>query len=200
MKIRLLTAAALLLAASTAPAIAQEKKPEAGGMDPKMMEAMMKAATPGEHHKHLDHLVGDWTYTLKLWMDPAQAPVESLGTMHAEWVLDGRYVQSVWKGDMMGMAFEGRGTDGYDNVAGKYFSSWIDNAGTGILLQTGDCDHAKKTCTLVGDTSDPMTGKKITAKSVSSSPDKDNFKMEMYMKDGSGSELKSMEIVAKRKK
>ena len=43
------------------------------------MEAMQKAATPGEHHKHLDALAGNWTYKIKMWMEPGQPPTESDG-------------------------------------------------------------------------------------------------------------------------
>jgi hypothetical protein len=190
--------AAALLATSALPALAQEPKKEPA-MDASMMEAMMKAATPGEHHKYLGQMVGDWTYTLKLWMAPGQPPIESQGIMHSEWILGGRYVQSNWKGDMMGQPFEGRGTDGYDNSTGKFFSAWLDNAGTGLFLQTGACDMANKTCTLSGDMVDPMTGKSSISKSVTTIPDADTMKMEMFMKDG-GAEMKTMEIVSKRKK
>lgn len=200
MKARLSTVA-LLLTAAALPSFAQEQgqKP-AAGMDPKVMEAMADAATPGDQHKYLGRMVGDWTYTSKFWMAPGQPPMESTGTMHAEWILGGRYVQSTWKGELMGQPFEGRGTDGYDKVTGKFFSAWLDNAGLGIFVQTGDCDLAKKVCTLSGEMVDPMTGKKATSKSVGSSPDDDTIKTEMFMKDEAGNEVKTMEIVAKRKK
>ena len=58
--------AAILLVTAV---VADDKKPAAD--DKAMMEAMMKQATPGEHHKALDPLVGDWTYTAKFWMAPA---------------------------------------------------------------------------------------------------------------------------------
>ena len=37
---------------------------------------------------------------------------------------------------MMGMPFEGIGRTGYDNVTGKYWSTWIDNMSTGCYLHT----------------------------------------------------------------
>ena len=111
------------------------------------MEAMMKLASPGDGHKELGKMVGEWTYSSKMWMVPDQPPAESNGTMHAEWILGGRFIHSVWKGEFMGMPFEGHGTDGYDNVSKQYVSSWVDNMGTGILHSTGTCDAAKKTCT-----------------------------------------------------
>jgi hypothetical protein len=181
---------------------AQEKKPEANsmGMTPEQMESMTKAMTPGEMHKHIAKMAGDWTFTNKMWMAPDQPPAESTGTMHAETILGGRYVQSVWKGNFMGQPFEGRGTEGYDNVSKQYVSSWIDNMGTGIMLSTGTCENGGKKCTVVGDSSDPMSGGKMTMKSVMTWVDDNTFKNEMYGKDpASGQEYKMMEIVAKRK-
>ena len=77
--------------------------------DAAMHEAMMKAMTPGEEHKKLAQHGGDWTFTNKMWMAPGQPPMESGGTMHADVLLGGRYVEAIWKGSMMGMPFEGHG-------------------------------------------------------------------------------------------
>ena len=170
------------------------------GMSKEQMDAMMKAMSPGEMHKELAKLAGDWTFTNKMWMAPGQPPQESTGTMHAETILGGRYVQSVWKGSMMGEPFEGHAIEGYDNVAKQLVSSWVDNMGTGIMLSTGTCEDGGKKCTTTGTFSDPMTGGPATMKSVITWIDANSFKNEMYGKDpASGQEYKMMEIVAKRK-
>jgi hypothetical protein len=198
MKARSLAVSLSLLALAAMPALAQDKpkEPAMGNAD---MEAMMKAATPGEQQKKLARMVGDWTFTNKLWMAPDQPPVESGGTMHADLLMGGRYVEHTWKGNMMGMAFEGRGTEAYDNVGKMYVSSWVDNMGTGIMHTTGTCDAAVKVCTYSGDMFDPMTGKKTTTKSVITWLDDNSFKNEMYAPGPDGKEAKMMEIVAKRK-
>jgi hypothetical protein len=195
------TTVAFLLTLSLAPglALAQTDKPAAApGMD---MDAMAKAATPGEHHKHLQHMVGDWTYTTRMWMAPGQPPMESTGTMHAESILGGRYVRSTYKGQMMGQPFEGQSTDGYDNTAGHFVSAWVDNMGTGIMNSTGSCDADCKVLTMLSDPMpDPATGKKMAGKEVITWTDNNNFKFEMFMVDPAGGpEMKVMESVAKRK-
>lgn len=190
MKIRTLVVAACLLALAL-PGVAQPP-------DTSAEEAMMKAMTPGENHKLLGKFVGDWTFTNKMWMAPSQPPMESNGTIHAEWILGDRYVKSVYKGNMMGMPFEGHATDGYDNTAGHYVSSWVDNMGTGIITTTGSCD-ANHVCTHTGDMLDPTTGKNVATRSVVSWLSDTSFKMEMYAKDASGSEMKMMELVATKK-
>ncbi len=181
-------------------AVAQEPKPGDMGMTPEQMQAMTQAMSPGEPHKRMARMVGDWDFTNKFSMAPGAPPTESKGTMHAEALMGGRYVEHHWKGDMMGMPFEGRGTEAYDNMTKQYISSWIDNMGTGIMVQTGSCDNTGKTCTLVGDSMDPMSGKKVTMKSVITWIDNDTFTNEMYGPDPSGKETKWMEITAKRKK
>jgi len=180
---------------------AQDKPKEQGppGMSNAEMEAMMKAMSPGEQHKHLARLAGDWTFTSKMWMAPGAPPSDSNGTMHADTVLDGRYVQSVWKGNMMGMAFEGHGTDGYDNLSKKYVSTWVDNMGTGILYSTGTCDNDGHKCESKGSMIDPMTGKDSYMRSVISWTNSDSFTMEMFGPDPSGKEFKWMEMSVKRK-
>jgi hypothetical protein len=181
----------------------QEQKPEVNemGMTQEQMATMMKNITPGEAHKQLGKLAGDWTMTSRMFMVPGQPPVESPGTMHAETILGGRYVQSTWKGSMMGQPFEGRGTDGWDNVGKKYVSSWVDNMGTGILYSTGTCENGLKVCTVSGDMLDPSTGQKITIKSVVTWIDDNHFKNEMYHTDHpSGQEVKMMELDVVRKK
>src|SRR5215207_6026826 len=119
MKIRSTAAVLCLLAL---PAFGQDKpkEPAAPAMGAAEMEAMQKAASPGEPHKRLARMAGDWTMTNKMWMDPSQPPMESSGTMHADVIMGGRYVQSVWSGTFMGQPFEGRGMDGYDNLAKQY--------------------------------------------------------------------------------
>jgi hypothetical protein len=169
--------------------------PPGGKVD---MTAMMAASTPGEPQKKLSRLAGDWTFTNTMWM-PGQPPMESKGTMHGVVLMGGRYVEHTWKGDMMGMPFEGRGTDGYDNVGKQYVSSWVDNMGTGIMHSTGSCDDSGKVCTYLADMWDPMSGKKITTRSVITWLDDNSFKNEMYGPGPDGKEAKSMEIVAKRK-
>ena len=181
---------------------AQENKPGDNpmGMTQEQMEAMQKAMTPGEMHKQLAKLAGDWTFTNTMWMAPGQPPAEWTGTMHAETILGGRFVQSIWKGSFMGQEFEGRGTEGYDNVSKQLVSTWVDNMGTGIMISTGTCENGGKKCTTTGTFSDPMTGGPSTMKSVVIWVDDNNFKNEMYGKDpASGQEYKMMEIVAKRK-
>lgn len=196
MKVQKVAVVLSLLALS--PGFAQEKPaaPPAGAAE---MEAMMKTMSPGENHKHLAWYAGDWTFTNKMWMDPSQPPLESTGTMTGEMVLGGRYALTHWKGSMMGMPFEGRGTEAYDNLKKQYVSSWVDNMGTGILYMTGTCEDGGKKCSMKGDMIDPMTGKPSYMRTVTTWTDQNNFKWEMFAPGPDGKEIKGMEMTLKRK-
>lgn len=181
------------------PVAAQQDKPQQPPMGGPEMEAMMKAMSPGENHKHIARYAGDWTFTNKMWMDPSQPPQESSGTMHGEMILGGRYARTHWKGEMMGMPFEGHGTEGYDNLAKQYVSTWMDNMGTGILYMTGSCENGGKSCTMKGDMVDPMTGGKGSMRSVTTWMDQNSFKFELFGTGPDGKELKVMEMNLKKK-
>jgi hypothetical protein len=189
----------LLAVIAAVPVAAWQDKPQQPAPGGPEMEAMMKAMQPGENHKHLARYAGNWTFTNKMWMDPSQPPSESSGTMHGEMILGGRYAQTHWQGNFMGMPFEGRGTEAYDNMSKQYVSSWIDNMGTGILLSTGTCENDGKVCTMSGDMLDPMSGQKVTLRSVVTWLDDNSFRMEMYGKDPAGKEFKTMEMLVKKK-
>jgi hypothetical protein len=190
-----------LLALMSVPVLAQQEKPPAGmpAMDSPEMQAAMAAMSPGPEHQKLARMVGDWTFTNKMWMDPSAAPAEGSGTMHAEMILGGRYVHEVWKGNFMGMPFEGHGTEGYDNMTKKHVSSWVDNMGTGIMYSTGTCNADGKVCTTTAEMIDPMTGVMTASRSVITWTSDKSFTMEMYAKPAGGTEMKGMEITATKK-
>ena len=179
-------------------AIAEDKP--AGGMDAAAQQAWMAAMTPGEHHKHLEKMAGNFDYVIKSWMDPASAPIESKGKRVATMELGGRFLEEKYTGDFMGMPFEGIGTMGYDNISKKYVGTWIDNMTTGMMTMSGQCDEKTHTWTMQGDAMDPMTGKPWKSRNVTTMIDADNFKMEMYAPAPDGKEFKMMEITMKRTK
>jgi hypothetical protein len=183
-------------ATSAAQQDAQAAQPSAK----EQMEAYEKLAQPGEHHKHLGNLAGKWKVTGKSWMAPGQPPTDMSGSMEASWILGGRYLQEVHKGSFMGKPFEGRSLDGYDNTTHEYFSTWVDNMGTGVMVFRGSCDDPCKVLTETAEGPDPISGKVMKTKSVTTFVDPDTYRFEMYLvgigKDGQ--DAKMMEIVAKR--
>jgi hypothetical protein len=185
----------------TAVAIADDKKPAAAPDMAAMMEAWTKYATPGDHHKKLDGMVGDWTYTAQFWMVPGAPPMEMKGEQKAAWVMGGRYVRAHVTGPAQGdmPAFEGVSVTGYDNAKKKYVAAWVDNMGTGITHMTGEATADGKTITFHYTEFDPSTGKDAKAKQVIHWTGPDSYDQTFYKVEG-GKETKTGEIKATRKK
>lgn len=116
-----LTCLALALLAS--PVVAKEKN-QAKQMDPQaMIEMYQKLATPGEPHKQLASLAGSWTTKTKEWMEPGKPPTEAAGSVEMKMLLDGRFLQQDFTGEMMGQPYTGMGITGYDNLHKSMYRS-----------------------------------------------------------------------------
>lgn len=163
----LVLAAAPPLAAQDTPT---EAKPEAEAasqsvgeaMDAEMqamMEAWQKAGTPGPQHRQLaEHFVGEWNATQTMWMDPDAPPMTQTGSASSKAVLGGRQIRDDYSSTFMGQPYQGIGHTGYDNVTGRYTSTWADNMSTGTMLAYGDYDPASKTYTFKAEMADPTQG------------------------------------------
>ena len=110
--------------AATPPAMSKEQKA--------MMDAMQKMGEVRPEHKQLDYFVGDWSATTTMFMDPKAPPQKSDGKSHSESLYGGRYVEMHYEGKYEGQTFNGEGFLGFDNLKGKFFSTWIDSMSTGF--------------------------------------------------------------------
>jgi len=164
-------------------------------------KAWMEYATPGEAHKALAKSDGVWTGETTMWMGIDAPPMTSTSTSTNKMVMGGRYQLSEFKGNFMGMPFEGMSITAYDNYKKKYISTWIDNMGTGIMKMEGTWDEASKSMAMTGKMTDPATGKECDMREVFRMVDNDHQVMEMYGPDPkTGKEYKTMEIKLTRKK
>ena len=176
---------------------AQDKTKPA--MDPKMMEMMMKAGTPGAEHKVLDGIVGTWNAKITSWMMPGADPMSMEGISENKWIMGGRYLEQRFSGSFMGMPFEGIGYTGYDNVKKQYWGTWMDNMSTGMMISSGGA-NSDGTWSFTGTFPDPMTGKDAKVDSKMKIVDADHHTYEMWMPGPDGKMFKSMEIAYARKK
>jgi hypothetical protein len=186
-----------LAVAASAPA-ADKKNAAAPPDDKAAMEAVAKAATPGEAHKKLEALVGNFDVKSKTWIDPAKPPQETTGTSVRKWILGNRYVEEQYSGTFMGQPFTGLGFQGYDNVAKRYVGTWMDTMSTGMMMSTGTMNG--KVIKSTGSMADPLTGKnsKYTMNMVVA--DNDHHTMEMWSPGPDGKDMKWMEISYTRRK
>jgi len=68
-------AGALVLCSFVVAAAEQPQKKEMPPDQKAAMEAMMKAASPGDAHKKLASFVGNWDALVKTWMQPGAPPI-----------------------------------------------------------------------------------------------------------------------------
>lgn len=202
MKIAQISLLTLALLAAV-PLAAQDKPAKPAQLTPEqqaMMQAWEAAAKPGEQHKQLAAMVGKWTTKQTMWMDPSAPPLTETGTATNTLVLGGRHIRQDFRSKWMGQPFEGVGFNGYDNVTGKYYSTWMDSGSTGMYVSHGDYDPATKTYTYLGEMADPASkGAKVPVRQVVRVVDNDHQVFEMYETRG-GKEAKTMQIDYTRQK
>jgi len=165
------------------------------------MDAMMRAATPGDAHKKLNAMVGTFDAKVKMWMEPGAPPAESSGKAINEWVLGGRFVQQRFDGTFMGQPFSGIGYTGYDNVRHTYIGTWMDSMSTSMMNSSGgDPDASGKNWNFSAMSMDPVSGEAVSLTEKMTMIDNDHQLFEMYGPGPDGSNFKMMEITYTRKK
>lgn len=197
--ILILTACCTLLMTSVmTSAMAEDKKMEQP-MDPQvMMDLYTKLAAPGEPHELFASLVGSWTTQTKEWMEPGKPPVESTGVAEMKMLLDGRFLQQKFSGNMMGQPYSGIGISAYDNIRERYVSTWMDTMSTGIFMMEGTASADGRTITLKGQHAEPGGGY-MTHRAIWKIIDNNTQTFDMYGAHHGGEEMKMMEITYTRK-
>jgi hypothetical protein len=183
MKLRLLIASALLLL----PVSAQDKE-------------MPEMPKPVKEHAWLEQLAGEWESTMKCTAEPGKPPVEGKSTETARMV-GGFWVVSEGKGEVMGSAFTGILSIGYDPEKKKFIGTWIDSMTSTLWNYTGTLDEATNTLTLETEGPCPMQGGKICKfKEVIVVKDKDHKTFTSNVQGDDGKWTEMMTATSTRKK
>lgn len=198
---RLLAATAVVAVAAALPASAQTEEhaghPEMSAEHAAAMEAWRTSMTPGAPHEQLARWAGDWKMTVTMWMEPGAEPMVSEAKATRTMIFGGRHLLEEVEGTFMGEPFLGRGLTGYDNVTGKYFSTWVDNMSTGLMASEGSWDEEQDALVMEGTYSDAMTGGKKPFRAILRSlPEGREVYQQWETVDGQ--DFKTMEIVSVR--
>ena len=165
----------------------------------KKLEIYRNLGTPGKPHALLAGMAGEWQARTRTFMETGEPPVESTGSCERKMILDGRYLQEDFHGNMMGVPFTGISLTGFDNHTSKFVSTWVDSLSTAIFYFTGRSDSQGRTITQECRYDDPIKGP-MTMRSVTRIVDEDTHEFEMYGIDRSGKEEKMMAITYTRNK
>lgn len=192
-----LTATAVLLA-TLAPAQEGQEQPQMTPEQQAEMEAYMKAGTPGAPHRALASGVGSYDLKIKSWHEPGGPATEETGTAIRTMGLDGRVLFEELTSSMMGMPFTGHGMTGFDNVTGKYWSTWNDSMSTGLMVSEGTCD-AQEVCSFTGSWNDAIKKGPVTMRMTSRWTTPTTQIFVMYGPGKNGKEMKMMEMTYTKK-
>ena len=192
--VRVVAAGMIVLSAGMARA--EDAKPAADASKEAAMKEVMQRGSPGEAHKALEPLVGNWTYTATMWMAADGQPETMSGTATNSLIYGGRFLKQETRGTMEGYPpFEGLGFTGYDNIRKEYQTVWLDSMSTSVMVATGQYDPAAKKFSSQGDFSCPMTGEAHRKYHDSwTIVDPNHATYESYSWAPDGKEYKAMEI------
>lgn len=121
----------------------------AGVMQPEMPEGMaeMMPPPPGEHHKWLEQLVGEWTVSMVMNAE-GMAEMRCQGTDSVK-SLGGRWVVAELESEAPGLGtMNAIMSLGYNPETGKYQGTWIDSMSDHMWVYVGTLDASKKMLTL----------------------------------------------------
>jgi hypothetical protein len=194
-------AAALALLTAVLFQVAQADEPKTPPSPEALLKALAEAGKPGAEHKKLEPFVGQWTFTMKLWTDPSQAPAEMKGTIERKWIMDGRFVQESARAACAktGKTFEGMGLLGYD-AAQKKFTA-VKACGLCGTISSGlvTCDSSGTRFECVKEECCPLTLQKIKGRDEVVIENNDRIVVNVFKTIGDR-EVKVGELVSIRQK
>lgn len=162
-------------------------------------QKMMAMAEPGEAHKALELLPGDWEGEVKVWFAPGKPPMTMKETKKREPLFDKRFVMERMDAASAMGEFHALEIFGYNNSEKRYEAFYIDNGGTAMSTLTGSFDADTKTFTFSGNETD-MSGKKVKTKATLDCSNKDKQILTGYKPGRDGKEFKAFEGTFTRKK
>jgi hypothetical protein len=122
-----------------------------------LLQRWLAAHAPGEDHRRLDVLAGEWT--LAGWWRAGAAPdgprSALSGEVDAAWILDGRFLEVRCRGTTEGLAYTGLQLLGYNVLAHCYQLIVLESTTTVINEFTGVFDEKTGSIVFTGTIADP---------------------------------------------
>ncbi len=189
-------AAAVVVAAAASVSPAQEARAPADETET-MMTAWEAAMTPGTEHALLASREGVWQMTMTIFGPPGSPPEISSGTVERRMDLGGRILVDHLTAEMMGLTLHGIATTGYDNVLGRYWTTWTDNVSTSLSMLWGDLTEDGGIWE--GSYTEPMSGNRQPMR-IDTRMEGPDRQIDTFLMPGPGGEMvTSMEVLYERK-
>jgi hypothetical protein len=162
-----------------APPRAQE-----GDVPAEMAKAFAEAAkwtAPGPMHAKLEAYLGKWDAEYRIFAMAGQPPMTSRAKVEISWLMEGRWLEQRYDGELMGGPFQGFGLLGYDNFKQAFVSCWVDNKSTYMTTSLGKLAQDGRTLISYGTLDEYLTGEHDkTVKYVHRWKSRDQFTMEIH--------------------
>lgn len=157
-------------------------------------EQLIALSKPSSAHKVLLKLEGDWSVTWRSSAPTRSAAELSGGFSHIRAVMDGRFIEEQFRGELDGRLFQGRNFIGFNNATGLYEGLWIDSLSTGMTISKGRFDPESGAIIFVGSVYNPGTGKTEYTRSKLVFSGEDSFSFFVKSEEDSKRGLVSLEL------
>jgi hypothetical protein len=144
---------------------------------------------PGPEHEILKRDAGTWDVALEMQV-PGGSPMPMFG-VETSTLVAGRWLVTEFRGEMMGMTFEGRGIGGWDPEKKAYVGVWADSMSTSLSQSESTYDAATNTMKGWMEMPDPSGGKS-KARTEQTWPTADTRVVKVFGPDGAGEPLMKM--------
>ena len=155
---------------------------------------------PGDEHMELARQVGEWSAKLRYEV-AGMGPVTSGDHESSKMIMNGWFLESHYKGNMMGQPWKGRRIMGFDQRTKEYVEVWISEMSSEVSIHRGR-KGPKGIIHLRGKSLNVNTGKMENSIFMRYPPAEDgSYKLEMHWADENGQPTrKMMEIAYARKR
>lgn len=161
-------------------------------------KAWLNYSSSGTNHKMLDSLSGTWQTEFKFYQDGVDTAQTIKMSATISPVLNGLYQQTLHRGKIMDMPYEGRAVLGFNKASKQFEYTWLDNFSSGMLFLTGKMDSLSKQIVLTGSLADPVTGKDIGIRQTIEIINNKEQRIKLYDTKNNIERL-SMEIILQKK-
>lgn len=114
----------------------------ASGQEPKQPAPSQEITLPkpGPKHEILKKEAGVWDATVETRMELGGKPVVTKGVETNTLLGDGLWRVQDFKGELMGVPFQGHAVTGYDAAKKKSVGTWVDSMAPGLSSTEGSSD------------------------------------------------------------
>src|SRR5262245_61500649 len=114
-----------------------------------LLPASLASAQDANAAKQMKRDLGTWNVVIKMFSDPSAEAAVSKGT-ETNVMLGDMWLIGQFKGEIMGMNFEGLRQTGFDPEKKSFVASWVDSTSPYVTRMEGTWDEKTQTMTSAG--------------------------------------------------